>query len=397
MKKTIKLFLLFTIFFILLNSNDILAQAENYVDQTIWPEVVPAPQVQKDEEQITDNDLQNAIRAGRKPYVDTRAKIVEMLIKVKERKMGPETFYKEVSKLDMPPGKEIRHTLMEVKKDVGNYLGEEGLKKVFGEIFKSGATKVEADILTHRKKVVMHTIKKALIEFKKTNPKFTMYYGEVGGWPDEKYEQLKFAGDIDFNFLSGDLDQAMKLKNIFDQMIRERYHGRSPEELDFPCTVHGMATGEVYVGKHGQSFAESVTKVAWKIDMDNVSESMKLKAEEVPFEDVLKQMVMEARMNKINNKIDDLKTLKWPYQPGISLEMIRHFEHDIAGKNVFTDLESFVKAAKYTERSFDFLVKESVPPAQPVACVALIRALLLAPLKGVLRIQSLILECYQFA
>jgi hypothetical protein len=41
--------------------------------------------------------------------------------------------------------------------------------------------------------------------------------------------------------------------------------------------------------------------------------------------------------------------------------------------------------------------KKSVPPAQPVACVALIRALLLAPLKGVLRIQSLILECYQFA
>jgi len=40
---------------------------------------------------------------------------------------------------------------------------------------------------------------------------------------------------------------------------------------------------------------------------------------------------------------------------------------------------------------------KSVPPAQPVACVALIRALLLAPLKGVLRIQSLILECYQFA
>jgi len=315
-------------------------------------------------EEITDNDLMNAVRAGRPQFVDTRAQIVRLLTEVGQAKITAEEFYQKVSKLEMPPDKELRHALMEVKKDIGNYLGEEGIRKVFGEIYPSGATRVEATILAHRKAVVMETIKLAIVAYREKvkaatgeYPKMTFYYGEVGGWSKETFEELKFAGDIDFNFLSGDLDQAMELKKIFDEMIMKRY-GRTPEELDVPCTVHGMATGEVYVGKHGQSFAEDVTNVAWEIDLENASPDMDLKAKSVPFKEALETMVLEARMAAVNNAISDLKTSKWPYQPGISLEMIRHFEHDIAGKNVFTDLESFVKAAKYTDRSFSFLIKE---------------------------------------
>ena len=318
----------------------------------------------RDEREISRQDLINAVRAGRPQYVDTRARIVEMLLEVKEGRMSPEAFYQGVSKLEMPSGKEVRHTLMEVKKDIGNYLGQDGLRAVFGEVFASGATRVEAEILTHRKQVVFETIKQAIVAyrdkvFRATGeyPKFTFYYGEVGGWPGEKFEELKFAGDIDFNFLAGDLDAAMELKKIFDDLIKKRY-GRTPEELDIPCTVHGMATAEVYVGKHGQSFAEEVTKVAWEIDFEKAGPDMDLKAKEVPFKEVLRNMVLEARVAEVSNSIDNLQELKWPYQPGISLEMIRHFEHDIAGQDVFTDLESFVKAAKYTDRAYSFLIKE---------------------------------------
>ncbi len=323
-------------------------------------------------EEAVHNAVIYAVRAGRKQDADTRARVVELLGEVRSGKLDPEGFYQKVSKLDMPPGKELRHVLMEVKKDVGNYLGSEGLKSVFGHIYESGATIVEASILKHRKKVVMDTVKQAIVVYRDRvkaatgeYPKFSFYYGEVGGWPTESFDELKFAGDIDFNFLCGDLNAAMELKKIFDSMIVERY-GRSPEELDVPCTVHGLATGEVYVGKHGQAFAEKVTKVAWEIDFENAGKNMDLKAKEVPFKDVLKQMVLEARVNNINNSIDDLQTLKWPHQPGISLEMIRHFEHDIVGKNAFTDLESFVKAAKYTDRSFDFLVDELKGGDEPV-------------------------------
>jgi len=390
--------------------------------------------VDKKKEDITEDDFLVAIRAGRNQAVEAHTKIVKLLIDVKNGTMSPETFYQEVSRTDMPPGKEVRHVLMEVKKDIGNYLGKNGLEAIFGPVYESGGTYAEALILTHRKKVVMEIINKAIVAYREQvkvttgeYPKLSFYYGEVGGWPTEAFDELKFAGDIDFNFLCGDLDAARDLKNIFDAMIKERYHGRTPEDLDFPCTVHGMATWEVYVGKHGQSFAESVTKKVWEIDFEQADQNKNIEAKEVPFKEALTQMVMEARINKINNSIDDLQSgiiskyqietagldwneiskklidngfvtergpdelqlkevlgddhpkiadvlgqdfvkfspilqqaqkIKWPYQPGISLEMIRHFEHDIVGKNVFTDLESFVKAAKYTERGYIFLLKE---------------------------------------
>ncbi|MCA9407636.1 MAG: hypothetical protein KC733_03015, partial [Candidatus Omnitrophica bacterium] len=322
-------------------------------------------QIQKSEEDISRNDLLNAVRAGNPQNVDTRAKIVNLLKDVKEAKITAEEFYQKVSQLEMPAGMELRHVLMEVKKDVGNYLGEQGLRSVFGEIYQSGATRVEATVLSHRKQVVMDTIKQAIVIYRDQvkaqtgeYPKNTFYYGEVGGWPNESFQELKFAGDIDFNFLSGDLDAAMALKKIFDDLIRKKYNGRSPEEIDIPCTVHGMATSEVYVGKHGQTFAETVTKVAWEIDFDNARPDMDLKANPVPFKLALEQMVLEAKVDEVHNALPDLKESKFPHQPGISLEMIRHFEHDIAGKDVFTNLESFVKAAKYTERAYSFLLKE---------------------------------------
>lgn len=323
----------------------------------LTPSAVAAPPAAPPGDEPSDTALINAYRAGKPPQVDTRAAIVQMLMDVKSGTLSPEAFYQKVSRLEIPPGQELRHTLMEVKKDVGNYLGEAGLKRIFGNLTPAGGSDVEAKILTHRKNVVMETIKQAIGIYAQTHPKFTMYYGEVGGWPTETAEQMKFAGDIDFNFLSGDLKAAMALKKIFDDLIVKRY-GRTPEALDIPCTVHGMATAEVYVGKHGQAFAESVTKKLWPINFDPSKGPIGVAPREqsVPFEEALLRMVMEAKMAAYG--LDDLATLKWPNQPGISLEMIRHFEHDIVGKNVYTDLESFVKAAKYAERSFDFLAKD---------------------------------------
>ncbi|HLF18849.1 MAG TPA: hypothetical protein VI749_08165 [Candidatus Omnitrophota bacterium] len=323
--------------------------------QAYTPYVIPVGEIQKEKDEITDNDLLNAVRAGSPQVVNTKAKIISLLIQVNNREIDPEDFYKEVSKLQMEPGKEVRHTLMEVKKDVGNYLGRSGLEKIFGTIYDSGGSWVEARILTHRKKVVMDTIQKAIEIYAKTNPKVTFYYGEVGGWPKEAFDELKFAGDIDFNFLAGDLDAAMELKRIFDDLIKERFNGRTPEDLDIPCTIHGMATGEVYVGKHGQAFAEAVTKFLRKISFGDDGNPLGILDEKIPFEQARQKMVLEAQAKEVNSKLADLQASKWPNQPGISLEMIRHFEHDIVGQNVYTDLESFVKAAKYADRSFTFL------------------------------------------
>lgn len=328
----------------------------------LWGGNIPEGLIKKDpSEEVMNNDFRNALRAGKSPDVDTKMKIVNMLIQVKHNQMTPEQFYQEVSKLPTEPGKELRHTLMEVKKDVGNYLGRTGLDWVFGTIFDSGGTFVEAKILTHRYNVVMTTRDEALRIYQQRhgNPKFTFYYGEVGGWPNESFEQLKFAGDIDFNFLSGDLDAAYAVKLIFDELIKARYNGKTPEELDIPCTVLGKATAEVYPHFSGQSFAEKVTKHLKEIVFSEDGKAPFVSDEKTAFEKARRKMLMEVEMSDINNKLEDVRKMNWPDEPGVSLEMIRHFEHDIAGKNVYTDLESFVKAGKYGDRSFKAMGDEA--------------------------------------
>jgi hypothetical protein len=355
------LFLVFFLTFSFLPTTGVSREHQNSNQAQDTPLPLPAGKIQKEERDTTKNDLINAVRAGKSPIIETKVEIIKMLFAVKHGNITPEMFYQKLSTLEMEPGKELRHTLMEVKKDVGNYLGKNGLTHYFGEIHDSGGTRVEAEILTHRKKVVMDTIKKAIGVYAKKhkNPKVTFYYGEVGGWPTESFEELKFAGDIDFNFLAGDLDAAMELKVIFDDLIKERYKGRTPEDLDIPCTVHGMATSEVYVDYHGQGFAERVTKVLRKITFgENGGEPGVIMDKEIPFKEALRTMLMEAEVPTVSNKLADLKKMNWPEEPGITLEMIRHFEHDITGQNVYTDLESFVKAAKYADRSFTALTDD---------------------------------------
>lgn len=349
MKKCLLIPLLFALFSLSLTSTTF-AQSQGSTKWELWDNQEPPGIVQKSEEDITNSDLTLAVTAMKGPYVDVKMKIVTKIKEVRQGKLSPEDFYKQVGEMKMPEGKEVRHVLMEIKKDIGNYLGKNGLRKVFGELYPSGGSQAESIILSHRKNVVMETIKQVMKDFAGEDLKFTVYYSEVGSWPNEGPKDMKFASDIDFNFLSGDLETAMRLKNAYDAYIVSRYH-RTPEELDIPCTVNGMATGEVFVGKKGQGFAEKATKDAKKINFNDDGKGVRL--EDVTFERALGNMLAEAKFSKI--PLANLEELKWPTEPGISLEMIRHFEHDIVRQNVYTDLESFVKASKYTDRSFSAL------------------------------------------
>ncbi len=328
------------------------------VDGTALPPDGSSPDEEKEKRPTA--KLLQAYRTQVTPYFDTRMAIVEMLMEVKGKRLSPENFYRQVSKLPMPEGKELRHVLMEVKKDIGNHLGDSGLIKVFGENYKAGGSSVEEKILKYRLDLVMNTIQEVVVKYSKINPTATMYYAEVGGWPKEASKEMKFAGDIDFNFLSGDLESAQALKKMFDDAIKAKFNGVTPEQLDIPCTVHGMGTDEVYVGRHGQTFAEAVTKSVKLINFI-ASESKSIgidKSEPVEFKKALRTMLWDARYAKM--RLADLDTAKFPSEPGLTLEMIRHFEHDIVGKDVYTYLESFVKAAKYADRSFTAIHDDGV-------------------------------------
>lgn len=296
--------------------------------------------------------------------VDVKMEIVKNFMRVRKYEITPEEFYKRLGAMDVP-GRQMRHVLMEIKKDVGKHLGTKGLERVFGKQFGAGGSLVEARILSHRRKIVMEEITGVIRDFAGRNvidgQRFSVFVAEVGSWPLERLEQMTLAGDIDFSFISGNLELALAMKQAFDQRIRNRL-GKAPEDLDMPCTAHGMATHEVYVGKHGQEYAESATKEVKRVNFGDQGGEAGLGGK-VEMRDAMLDILVEAKLASV--RLQDLGEIKWKTEPGRSLEMIRHFEHDIVKPGVHSDLDSFLKAAKLAERSFAGLEKFGGIPDNP--------------------------------
>jgi len=177
--------------------------------------------------------------------------------------MPAEMFYRSMAGLEMPKGKEARHMLNEVKKDIANYMGAERMGFFFGESFPEGGSKVESVLLAWRRAVVRQAVQEVLTQFRGKNVinnyKFRVFKADIGSWVTENLRQMTFAGDIDFSFLTGDLKLAKAMKDAFDTIISARV-GLTAEQFDTVCTAHGMATPEVYLAKHGQGSAEDAIK-----------------------------------------------------------------------------------------------------------------------------------------
>ena len=285
---------------------------------------------------------------------DARIKIAQLLFQVK---MGlpAETFYKRLGKMDLP--KEARFLLMEVKKDLGNVLGPEGLRYFLGEPTSGGGTSVEKILLTWRRQMVKEGIRRVMQEFKGRNRidgyEFKVYYAGIGGWAKETPDQMRFEGDIDFSFICGSRMLAWQMKLAFDSYVKARL-GLTGQQADTVCTAHGMAEPEVYVGRHGEIFAVRAmsaedAKKLLEIDLEKDRFGGEIEGPEV-----LTRITLDARKM---GRVQELPGSKAPTAPGISMEMVRHFLHDIMPNPVYTDIDSFQKAAKYTFRSNDAIAK----------------------------------------
>ncbi|HOW58740.1 MAG TPA: PASTA domain-containing protein [Candidatus Omnitrophota bacterium] len=304
-------------------------------------------------------------------YSDVKIKIAENFRKVAAGAMTPETFYHELSRMEMPDGLERRHLLMQVKKEIGDYqgrTGQKGLKYFLGELYAEGGSKVEKDLLSWRRQIVLEGIEHVARKFKGKNNingyKFKVFLGEIGSWPTESLEAMQFAGDIDFTLICGDLELSVAMQQEFDDFIKQRTN-LTAEQFDTVCTPQGMGKDEVYVAKHGSKYGEDnfrkyTTERDKKpkikiLDLDNGTIG-----EIVLGDDAMTQVVLDAKFAKVG--MADLIALKWEVEPGMSLEMLRHFEHDIVKKNVYTDLECFMKATKYVERSNKYLREAGAEP-----------------------------------
>lgn len=283
---------------------------------------------------------------------DVKVAVANMLLEVKAGTMTPEIFYQRLSRMDT--GKEPRFFLMELKSEVADYRGGDGLKILFGDPYPGGGSYVEHKILSWRRDFVTSLIRDVVRQFQGRTTvdgvDYKVFYSEVGSWSKEKWNEMKLAGDIDFSFLCGNRDLALQMKQAFDKLVIDRV-GMTPEAFDAVCTAHGMASPEVYIAEHGALAAERMM-----LENKNPAESA---IKEIDFEngtftrgvtgrEALEVVVLQARMAVMDLEV---RHAKHPAEPGISMEMIRHFMHDIVHNPVFTDLESFMKAAKYMERS----------------------------------------------
>ena len=285
---------------------------------------------------------------------DPKIKIAQLLHQVRLG-LPPDTFYKKLSEMDLPM--EARFQLMEVKKDLGNILGDQGLRFFLGQPTAAGGSAVETRLLSWRRQMVMDGIRQVIQEFKGKNRvdghEFRVYYAEIGGWATETPDQMRFEGDIDFSFVCGNRALAWQMKLAFDSYVKSRI-GLTGQQADTVCTAHGMAEPEVYVGRHGEIFAERAMSAEKAKKLQVVDLDSGALAGEIEGAKVLENIVMDA---KSLGQVPELPLHQAPTEPGISMEMIRHFLHDIMHNPVYTDIDSFLKAAKYTSRSNEALSK----------------------------------------
>ncbi|MBN1669689.1 MAG: hypothetical protein JXR37_01565 [Kiritimatiellae bacterium] len=242
--------------------------------------------------------------------------------------------------------------------------GEAAVREFFGTMDAgTGSTAVEQQVLAHRRRMTLQCIADAVrgvCARQTTRYGYHAYIGYVGKWalPDFPANSYTFAGDIDFSFMSNDKAFARALKQEFDRLI-VREMGIDPVRLDSVCTVHGEAASDVYVGAHGKRYGDKEflkpESIVYEVEPNGNRRRVK-------GEDAVTTMAAEVDLSqKQPRTFGDVEALEFrnKTEPGLSLEMLRHFVGDITrlvdGHRVYSPLTSIVKAAKYAERSTDAL------------------------------------------
>ncbi|MEA1878055.1 MAG: hypothetical protein U9N86_14470, partial [Bacteroidota bacterium] len=260
-----RFFFIFTLFLLAFSSilSISFAAEEQKKDKPAWLEVLDIVASGARAKSASGSDL------------DVRVQIARNLQKILNHQMTAKAFYRELAFMEIPDGLEPRHLLMQVKRDLIRHLGQKGATAYLGLMFSTGGSEVEIELLSWRRKVVFDSINEVLHEFKGqdvidggkwtafvaghrgatsnmqiTPENFKVFFAGVGSWMDEGFVDMKFAGDIDFSFVSGNPQLAMAMKRAFEAKIINKV-GMSAEHFDTPATAHGMADLEVFIGRHG--------------------------------------------------------------------------------------------------------------------------------------------------
>jgi predicted Rdx family selenoprotein len=290
---------------------------------------------------------------------DARTAIARMLYEVNTGARSPENFYRELGRQGL-----TMFDVIEVRSALVSNPDQAFLRSVLGATSSGGATAVEKNLLVWRreqtKAAVNEVLKRFIAEGRVPANGFNLIVSDVGKWATQADSSLTFTGDIDFSFVSNDVAYVEALKAAYAEVIKRRT-GLDPIALDSVCTAHGKAGLEVYIGRHGMAFAEEQMKINEVVDMRTGART------KVEGDSAVRTI---GSLLTIERHLADTEGVEAPKpavdtEPGLSMEMVRHFDHDIAKSGIYDMGNAVVKAAKYLDRSYKALEKAGGTPGDP--------------------------------
>ena len=307
-----------------------------------------------------DNDaaavkLEGLARAMGMPDLDVR--IARMLFEVNTGKRSPKQFYEGLAAAG---GKMT--DVINVRKRLVDHPDQSFTRQIMGPTFSENGTPVEQKILTWRRAETLAAIDEVVKQFVDAGRTpangFELIISHVGKWANQADRSLTFTGDIDFSFVSNDTALAEAMKEAYAKVI-ERRTKLNQTAIDSVATAHGKAGLEVYIGRHGMAFAEEQLKINEVVDMTTGNRT-RIEGDGAAMR-VGAILTIERQLADaagIETKQPVLNT-----EPGLSMEMARHFQHDIVQPRIFDLSNAVVKAAKYLDRSYKALDKAGGQPA----------------------------------
>ncbi len=331
-----------------------------------------------------EDPMQTIRGIGRFVPGDPRLRVAQLLLDVKNGKTG-EYFYRELGKIGKnDPGVNMA-LVNSVKTAIGEIGGDALLEQFLGRRFEGRqGTPVETLILSYRrdltKKAILEVIRDPKIRSLAAKTRSRVFLAFVGKWATQSPMDFTFSGDIDFSFVGGNAELILAMRDLFDAIIVRETDGLTMKQLDSFATAHGFATSDVYVGEAGRKYGddEIVKGKVSRIDFEQGGFVLDAaEGAEAILQSILEEAILEAgKRGGLLDKSVDIFLEKLDAranvmtEPMISLEMIRHLEHDIIlhGES-FPALDTIVKGCKYLYRSnLYFKTHMGVDPAnRPLA------------------------------
>lgn len=284
-------------------------------------------------------------------FPDQQARIARLLFEVTSEIRGADSFYAELGKM----GAKMTDVIA-LRSKLVDMPDSSLARQIMGPGYPEGGTLVEQRILTWRKQQTLESIKDVLAKFSGRVPAdgVKLIVSHVGKWATQDSRSLQFPGDIDFSFVSNDEALVKELRGEFLEVIKRRTK-MDQIAIDSVCTAHGKAGLEVYIGRHGMKFAEDMMHVNQIVDLEKGTRR------QAGLQEVAEVLTKERAMLESQGKEAPLPARNT--EPGLSMEMVRHFDHDIAKSGIFDVTNAVVKAAKYLDRSYKSLEATGGTPA----------------------------------